>query len=128
LEEKNLQQDRKTVFDLPEIIIRCFEEAKKLGYISNYLGTTEELIERKQLPVPIIVNQNDLAHHISRTIIGELYELEIIRRIVPIFRENRALTHDFLLFGDAFELFYDKQIQEQQLSGLRIEPAEGGGI
>jgi hypothetical protein len=126
LEEKNLQQDRKTVFDLPEIIVRCFAEAKKLGYISDYLGATEELVvQGRQIPVPIIVNQNDLAHHISRTIIGELYELEIIRRIVPIFRENRALTHDFLLFGDAFELFYDKQIQEQKLSGLRIEPEEG---
>lgn len=105
-------EDRKTVFELESIIARCFEEAKKVGYIKNLQNTEYDYVE----------NQRELIHHISMTVIGELYEFEIIRRIAPIFRENRALSADFLMFGDAFQLFYDKVIQEAKSRGIRIHP------
>jgi hypothetical protein len=119
-------EDRKTIFNLDEIIARCIKEAKTMGYIDDKATCiVGEGIEEKAPVPPLLVNEHDFIKHLSRTIIGELYEFEIIRRITPIFRENRALTHDFLLFGEAFELFYDKQIQDLQLHGMRFEP-EGG--
>lgn len=107
--------DRKTVYDLQSIIERCFEEAKKLGYVRT--------IDKESIPpVDVIHNQEELVKHIALTVIGELYEFEIIRRIGPLFRENRALSHDFLIFGEAFDLFFDKAVQDAKLHGLRIEP------
>lgn len=115
------QKDHKTIFDLKEIIERCFEEGKKAGYIQNF---TIEEFGGKKTEAMRIVNQTDLVQYISMTIIGELYELELIRRIAPIFRENRALTKDFQEFGEDFQLFFDKAIQDLQLHSLRIN--EGG--
>jgi hypothetical protein len=118
------QDDRKTVYDLQSIIERCFEEGKKMGYIKtrDIINAPEAENER----LTIVANQFDFVKHIALTIVGELYEFEIIRRISPIFRENKALTMDFLAFGSAFEFFYDKAIQDAQLHGFRIEPQEGG--
>lgn len=119
-----MDTDRKTVFDLEPIIRRCFEEAKKMGYINDKkLTASAEGIEVKEgISFPQIVNQDELVHHIALTVVGELYEFEIIRRIAPIFRENRALSADFQMFGDAFQLFYDKTIADSKLRGIRIHP------
>jgi len=108
--------DRKTIFDLQSIIEKCFEDCKKMGYLLEYRGADGERL--------LVVNQTDLINHIRLTVIGELYELEIIRRIAPIFREHRALTTDFMLFGEAFQEFYDKEIQARQMKGLRIREGE----
>lgn len=113
------QVDRKTVYDLTSIIERCFEESKKMGYIRTVKRADPEPDEATN--IYYIEHKDDLVKHIALTIVGELYEFEIIRRIGPILRENRALTHDFLAFGEAFDLFYDKAVQDAQLHGLRIK-------
>ena len=115
-----MDTDRKTIFDLEPIIKRCLEESKKMGYIKDQVVIDPGLFA--QATIQYLANQDELVHHIALTIIGELYEFEIIRRISPLFRENRALSADFLAFGDAFQLFYDKVIADAKLRGLRIHP------
>jgi len=102
------QEPRKTVYDLENIIERCFEECVKSEYIQKQITA-----ERDEIAV--IVNRDEVVKHISKTIIGELHELEVIRRISPIFREFRRLEKDFQHFDDLQKL-------EGDLQTLRIHP------
>lgn len=116
-EQKNI-----TIYELQALVHRCFEEAEKAGFIKAYQTAAPPGVEVSEHAVgytlKAITNKDELVKHISRTIVGELYELELIRRIAPIFREVKRLTSDFE--------FLDVKEQERiNISGLRIAPNQG---
>ena len=102
-----------TVYELQSLIERCLEEVERAGYIksSSVLETDVNgpgLTERK-----ILVNQEEIVKHIANTIYGELYELEMIRRMAPIFREFYRLAEDFKMIDE-------RDQKRVNLAGLRI--------
>ncbi len=103
---------RKTVFDLQELIQRCFNEAKEAGLIKK---AAREFYDDAQLPIgqTLIINERDLVKHIALTIVGELHEFEVIRRIAPLFREVNRLQSDF-------RYFEEREAADQQMRSLRI--------
>jgi hypothetical protein len=101
-----------TIYNLQELIDRCFEEARKAGYLKI------EILEHAGTGPQIVVDQYKLTHHIALTIIGELYELEIIRKIGPMFRMFRQIETDFQNLDHA-------QALDFRLRNLRRTPQEG---
>lgn len=73
----------KTVYQLEQIVKKALEECVQAGSIRK------EVVEDNHF------NMDAVANHISQTVIGELHELEIIRRLAPIFREIPRLVRDF---------------------------------
>lgn len=92
----------KTVYQLEQIVKRALEECVQAGTIRK------EVVEDNHF------NIDAAASHISQTIIGELHELEIIRRLAPIFREIPRLVKDFQLI-DA------EQATESHRAALKIQ-------
>lgn len=76
------------IFDLERIITRCFQEGRKAGWVSQVETVREG-------DVQAIADEHKLVQHISKTVIGELHELELINRLAPIFRSIRQLAHEF---------------------------------
>lgn len=108
---------KQTVFDLENLIIRCLDEAEKVGYIKKYETAAAPGVEVSEHAVgyqlKAIVNEIELCKHIAKTIIGELYEFEVIRQISPMFRQLRKLEGDFAYFDS-------RQSEETAMLGKRI--------
>lgn len=77
-------QAPKTVYQLNEIVEKALKECREAKLI------------RPDFEGGIVISQ-EAAEHISKSVIGELHELEIIRRLAPIFREIPRLVKDFQL-------------------------------
>ena len=81
----------KTAYQMKEIVLRCLKEAKEVGYIvERHITTTDG----KVVELDALVNSDELANHISKTIIGELLEFEIIRRQSAILRSQKSINQD----------------------------------
>lgn len=106
--------EKQTVYNLNKLVKRCLEESTRAGDIEN---TTR--VENNPRPTTrlTIVNEDAVCDHIAKTIIGELHELEIVRKVAPIFRVVRSLQDDFAVI-DSEEKFHTS------LQGLRIETAK----
>jgi len=108
-----------TVFELEDLVKRCFAELRR----TDSLGTAK--IRRKGMTdsdyieqtADTILNEDEVCKHIAKTVIGELYELEICRKIGPMFRMMDQLTRDFAYLDAA-------QAKETALLGLRIGPID----
>lgn len=77
-----------TQHDLKKLIERCFEECERNGAIVEANNT-------KILLRPMVVSE-----HITRTIIGELYELEILRKLGPLMRQQKAIESDMKMLEE----------------------------
>jgi len=108
-------EKRLTIYNLEGIVERCLAEAEEAGYLKRiaFHRTTGE----ETSVVPGIVNRLELVKHISKTIIGELHEFEVIRRISPVFREFKRLAEDFAFFDE-------QQAEYQRLLATRVEPVQ----
>lgn len=99
--------ERKTVLDLEEIVGRALSECVEAKMISAedegalYLETPK------------------VAKHIAMTIIGELHELEVLRKIGPVIRAVSSLIKDF-------EFFDEVERNYQKLMATRVGQQEGG--
>lgn len=76
--------EKATIYQLRKVITKAFEEAEQAG-LTQGAG---------------IVKKPELIEHITRTVIGELYELEVLRKIGPIFRMFKELVEDFKYLDD----------------------------
>lgn len=99
---------RKTQFDMEDIINRCLDECVDAEYILR------EEVAPDTIRL-IIKNKKETVAHISKTLIGELLEFEIVRRSAPWFREYRRLDADLQIVTEA-------QLREQGLASLRLQP------
>jgi hypothetical protein len=99
---------RLTQFDLEELIGRCLEECVASGYIQK------SQVADSTVTHETIINRVETLKHISKTIIGELLEFEIIRRWAPWEREHKRLDADL-------QHIVEREAQYRQLLGLRIE-------
>jgi hypothetical protein len=90
----------KTIYELKDIIKRCLNECEQAGYIAT--------VNKK-----IIVDEDMVAEHISKTIIGELLELEILRKLSPIFRTLDSIKVNMKFLDE-------KQAIDAGISNLRI--------
>jgi hypothetical protein len=125
-----------TIYNLRELIERCFEEARQAGFIRVTEGspvsrlpenlavvdTTEALKQPDggaltSISAQVIAEERKLAEHIALTIVGELQELELIRKIAPMFRMFRQLEQNFLELDSATE-------HEAKMRSLRVPPPE----
>ena len=97
-----------TAYELQSLVERCFDEVERAGFIKKVPPGAE-------FQHMVVVNRQEVINHIANTIIGELYELEMIRRMAPMFREVSRLAHDF-------ELLDEREQKRIDLSGLRIAP------
>jgi hypothetical protein len=82
----------KTQFDMKELIERCFRECEESGHIK---------VTKKDGPatalgseVRTIVNLIGICDHIYKTLMGELLEFEIIRKLGPTYRTFRSIERD----------------------------------
>src|SRR3990172_5545019 len=103
---------KKYIYNLEGIITRCFEEGKRAGWIKEKTTALTMTTEW------VIVNEYELVKHISKTTIGELYELEVIRKLAPIFRMFRELNNDFLEIDQSTN-------EEFRRLNLRRNPPQG---
>lgn len=117
--EPELKKDTKpevTTYELQDLIRRCLDELEQAQAIEK-----RPIPEKGQGLIPImkeslvIQDREQIIQHIANTIIGELYELEMIRKMAPIFREVRRLTDDFNMLDD-------RETKRVNLAGLRIAP------
>lgn len=99
-------EDLKTIYELKELIERCFDECKKAGHI-------QEVVDRDGDIAVAIINSDAIADHISKTIIGELMEFEILRKLSPMFRTFRSIE-------DQMKILDDKAAFQAQLPALRV--------
>lgn len=111
-EKKPLQV---TTYELQDLVRRCLDELEQASAIEtqSFLETTENgqgTVERK-----VIADREQIIQHISNTIIGELYELEMIRKIAPMVREVGRLIDDFGMLDE-------RETKRINLAGLRIAP------
>lgn len=75
-----------TQFNLKEIIKRCFDELEEATFI-----IPEVPEHASEVPKRIMINEDAIADHISKTLIGELLEFEIIRKAGPAFRSFESI-------------------------------------
>jgi hypothetical protein len=107
----------KTQFEMKEIIERCFEELERSGAIKPHTFRKDGSTQENPLKtVKTFESASDLADHISKTLIGELLELDIIRRQAAVYREIGRLERDFV-FIEA------KSRDESEIPNLRIDKA-----
>ena len=76
----------KTVFEMKDIIERCLVECQEAGYITK--------------DGRIMVNTDAICDHISKTLIGELMEFEVLRKLAPMFRQLRSIEKDMGYLDD----------------------------
>lgn len=91
-------ENRKTIYDLEKIIERCFDEGIKAEYVSKSTGSSAEF--KLSITDYIIKNRQGLITHISHTIIGELHELDLIRKLQPFARALPQILDDFSFLED----------------------------
>lgn len=112
-------EDLKTIYELKELIERCFDECENAGHIKE-IKVEERVEEEGEKPVvlnprKVIINSDAIADHISKTIIGELMEFEILRKLSPMFRTFRSIE-------DQMKILDDKAAFQAQLPALRVGP------
>lgn len=95
----------RTQFDMGGIIERCYKEAIETG-----------IAEEGKEGVLLILDRSAFALHLQKTLIGELLEFEIIRRLSPIFREIPRLDSDLNLIHRKLEE------HNRLISGGRVGP------
>jgi len=90
-----IKQDRpkQTIYQLEKLIERCLNESERAGDLA-VANPTAKVKHR------ILINEDNVIRHISMTIIGELHELEIIRKMGPMFRQFRSVERDFFFLED----------------------------
>ena len=107
----------KTAFDIKDLIKRCFDELEQSKNITKMqlkltavggIQTEETNIEHR-----VLLNEDIVADHIAKTLIGELLEFEILRRLGPAYRSINSVENDL-------NFLFRKEQQEKGLSGLRI--------
>lgn len=103
-------QQLKTQFDLEEIVKRCFAECVDAKCI-EIEGQTDK--HAMGSTAKIIINEDQVASHISKTIIGELLEFEIIRRMTAVSREAPRIDRD-LEYITSMERIHNEKL------GIRI--------
>lgn len=117
-------EDLKTIYEMKELVERCFKECEEAGHIQvkNRASTDISDVEKmhKTLEVyfvkeRVIVNVSEIADHISKTIIGELLEFEILRKLSPLFRSLRSIENQMKFLDD-------KQAFQANLPGIRLGP------
>ena len=94
----------KTQFEMDSIIYRCYEEAIETGIAKINSATSI-----------IILDKAAFSSHLQKTLIGELLEFEIIRRISPIFREFPRLENDL-------NLIHRKLDEHNRLISTKVGP------
>lgn len=99
--------ERKTVLDLEEIVGRALSECVEAKMIS---AEGESLL---------YVETEKVAKHIALTVIGELHELEVLRKIGPVIRAVNGILKDF-------EFFDEVERNYQKLMATRVGQQEGG--
>lgn len=104
---------QKTIYDMKDIIKRCFEECEKAGHISKLEEMKNVKTGESEGTFFLVKNAEEVASHISKTLIGELLEFEILRRLGPAFRSMRNVENDL-------DFLFRKQLQEASVGNLRI--------
>ena len=99
--------ERKTVLDLEEIVKRTLNECVEAKMISA---------EGDGL---LYVQTEKVAKHIALSIIGELHELEVLRKIGPVIRAINSIIRDF-------EFFDEVERNYQKVMAAKIGQQEGG--
>jgi len=116
-----------TVWNLRELVERCLDEARKSGFIIVSQGTPVSEIPRdvkvegkmqEFIQAQVIADERKLAEHIALTIIGELRELEVLRKVAPMFRAFRQIENDL----NELDVV---AVEEFKLRNLRRVPQEG---
>jgi len=103
-----LTDQKKTQFDLEEMVRSATEE-----FFKSLIQTDHPQMNRRL---------EDLFHglppglykHIALTIVGELHELEVIRKIGPMFRMIESLKEDFRIFDERGQ-------EDYRIRNLRIQ-------
>lgn len=111
-----MSQDQfKTVYELREIIQRCLKECEDAKYIQEvgYMSESSDGEIKHSGPMKIIINSDQIADHISKTIIGELLEFEVLRKLSPMFRQLRSIEKNM-------EFLDDKHAKDSAMQSLRI--------
>lgn len=111
-----VEPQKQTVLDLSRMIERCLKELLKARRLLNQgsYKLDEDMMQRLYLMVEERLDYETVCQHISKTIIGELYELEMVNKLAPMFRMIPQLQADFKLLDDRYA-------QEQKLQTLRTE-------
>ena len=116
------EDQRTTIYDLQKIIERCFLECEEAKYIRRRTVMSSDPNTENSVEF-VLVSRTEVEKHISMTVIGELMELEMIRKLSPIFRGVARLAEEFQYLDDRGRV-------AQQMAGLRIptereEPPSG---
>jgi len=95
----------KTIWEMKEIILRCFKECEEAGFIRVAKGNSLSLVDQTVIKdsegnLKVLVNQDAVADHISKTLIGELQEFEILRQLSPMFRQFDRIKNDMKILDD----------------------------
>ena len=88
-------ESRVTIFQLQELVERAIQECVEADYIHGEVNAIES------------------AKHISKTVIGELVELEVLRKIQAISRTQKEVSKDL-------EFLDSVVIEEHKKINLRI--------
>jgi hypothetical protein len=111
---------KKTQFDILDIVLRCFGECIEAGYIvvkQDEIESHASGLVRAFTARSVIINEQEVASHISKTIIGELLEFEIVRRAAAIEREEERVKRDLEFVASQYK-------RMENIAGLRIDPGE----
>lgn len=121
MELKKDEKPQVTTYELQDVIRRCLDELeeaeaiKKLSKGETDIANFEISSLASMESILVIADREQIIQHISNTIIGELYELEMIRKMAPIFREVGRLVDDFGMLDE-------REQKRINLAGLRIAP------
>jgi len=91
-----------TQYTLEPVIRRALAECLKAKFISAELTFTN-LTEPGEIHVRsarVVIDERQVAAHISATVIGELYELEMVRKLGPLCRALNQLLGDFHMLDE----------------------------
>jgi hypothetical protein len=105
-----------TVHNLNNLIERAIMEASDFHKKNKYDITSKVLATQSRV----------LANHISKTIIGELFELELVRKMQPLLRDQGAWMRLVGYVAQDFKFLEDDEKNYTELINLRSPaPKEG---
>jgi hypothetical protein len=109
------EQHTTTVHGLRPLIERAIKE---------YAEMFKSPFESNRLVAHPVLNDHarGLADHISKTIIGESFELELVRKMRPMVREHGALMRLIGYVAKDFQFMEDDDHNYDVLQGLREPP------
>lgn len=105
-----------TMYDIHRLVERALDECVEAGHIIKVPYSRGEVGVEDSIFA--FASRADAIKHIAFTIQGELFELELCRRLSPIFRGVARLAKDFQYLDDRGRVI-------KQLASLRIS-TEGG--